>query len=442
MSLKLLQKLASDFTPNAGSNISFDSDHLKCDDYLESVSVGVGTQHICRNLNNNEIYMRPGGGAPSAIWKIAEDLSGAWTQINLSDGDATWCCGLGADDDGNFYKVSHNSVNVKKYNNLGTWQWTSAFSAYGGCMYYAGTNHVYICDRPNHRVREIDKNGAVIHDHLLTGDNASAQLPEGIWVDSSGIYILTFYGLITYDLSWNYQSWVALSNTAYFTERWNWYGSTLLKRDSGSFIASAGAYAYGGLDGGAFEFDDTGKLLKPLIAYGVNGNKGESKLGSSAGSNICFNANSDGMYAVTQGSLTVILMDIRDSSERYATLSHDFGSSVNITRLNINALYDNRDESWKSMRLWYQIDGGGYVEVDLKNPLLDINGQVLDLKLGMTSYGFLRNWPELYSVDIIYDDGQTPAYKSHLVANIENKSSLTAKIQNKNKITVRLRNEP
>ena len=415
MALQILRKTASDFTPAGGSNISFDVDHLKCDDYLIGASFNSNIL-VSRNPSTGRIWMRIDGGAPAAVWYAPADLS-SWTQVNLSDGNIEFHSGLCADDEDNFYIVNNTAKDMHKYNNAGILQWGGLFTAYQGCFFYTGNNHIYACDLDNHRVREVDKNGNIIHIHLLTGDNAWAQYPTSVFLDSNGIYINTRYGIIIYDLSWNYQSFIDTTFTATMPDRYAWYCAGLLRLSNGDFILRGADYG-GHIMIQMLQLSSGGVLKRLTSIYGENPEKGEIKSDGSlrTGNTVCFGVTENNVYSCSYRNNYVVKIDIRNASQRYAEYQHDFGLSVNIQRLDVNALYDNRDESWKSMRLWYQLDGGGYVEVDMKDPLLAINGQVLDLKIGMTSYGFLRHWPEFYSIDIVYEDGLTPVYIKKLDA--------------------------
>ena len=435
MSLKLLRKSAIDFTPNAGSNISFDTDHLKCDDYVMG---DVPLNAICLGRRTDGHFRCATSSNWSLVYKFGSDLS-YLGQTTLQNVLAGWTEGMCIDDENKIWIV-HNAAAtaIQRYNDDGTLFGNYGSFSYGrGPFYYSGNDHIYFGQHGIASATEMAKDGTVIH------TEAGINTAKEVYVDSNGIYVSMLDGIMHYDLSWNYIEKIQYQSGDFPPNhcRYSIKGFRPKGESNLLIIGDAGYSMVGMME---ITKEATPSLVR-ILAEIENSNPGMGGLSYDYNifpNSLLIDDDEKVCYVADQVDKKIIKYDLRDASERYATMEYDFGSSVNIKRLNINALYDNRDESWKSMRLWYQLNAGGYNEVDLKNPVLDINGQILGLKVGMTSYGFTRNWPELYSIDIVYDDGQTPAYKSNLVANLQTKSTLNIGVQNKNTITVRLRNEP
>jgi len=408
--LKLLRKSAIDFTPNAGSNISFDTDHLKCDDYLISDKADdVAGRGMARRTDG--AFRMVNNGWNLSKYNSLLEYDGNLVLLNSAGG---WVMGITIDDDNNIWIGHWASPSVlQKYDDAGNNTDYALGGILGRCkgLYFNPTDsYIYFSDVTNHQIHVIDKNGNLIQTKVPNQTYSMAT-----FIDDTGIYTHEYYRLQKYDLSFNFVETI-LNTSAGTPTIPGWccyYMAGLVRMSNGHFVARTG-------DSNNFdvlvELDSSGQYVRTLSVWGrTYPEKGEIAFDYNVWPNALIMSSDQktlwvmSQYANPTSSYSrIIQMDIRTSSERYATMQHDFGSSVNITRLNINALYDNRDESWKSMRLWYQLDSGGYVEVDIKNPVLDINGQVLDLKVGMTSYGFLRNWPEFYSVDVVYEDNVPP----------------------------------
>ncbi len=394
---------ASDFAIDSGADISLNTDHLECDTYTVSALCNTNVNAIARNPTTGRVWMRQAGGTPSQVWYIDSGLD-SWTAVTLSDGDTSWCSGLAVDDDDNFYKVSHNNHEVKKYNSSGTWQWTSTFAANKGGFFYTGDSHLYFCDWDNNIVREVDKDGAVITATTLTDDHASAIRPSSVYVDSNGIYIIGYYGIIRYNLAWVYQDFVDLTYTTTMPDRWSWYPGGLVKLSNGDYIIMNANHVIYGFTS-IIQIGSDGTFKKRLAQYGDTEEKGEW-YGSgtfNGGNTMCFGADTDEIFMATHINKKIAVLNLKDASERYAIAQYDSGSAST----NFYAIYpygllaDNRNSTWKQMRFWWQIDSGGYTELDLTSPVIDQTGQVLDVKMGMTTYGFASDdWPEFYGVDV------------------------------------------
>lgn len=424
MAYQLLRKLASDFTPNAGSNISFDVDHLKCDDYIVSAA-SVPRQFNSVALMSDGRLMTIAHKSNFYNWLrvFSVDLS-TITNHQLSDNDNYQKMGMCLDGSDNVYVTTWVSPgHLKKYSNTGTliWDYIADDTSYGkyhytgGCYYY--DNRIFSSNYYGYWLYINDLDGNLLHEINVYSESGNLiSKPRAVFVDSTGIYVVGEYGRIA---KWNVTTYAFIENIGNplpFMLR-TAQEVAIRKLSSGNWIVSDGGVAntYGSC--GYYLLDSNFEAIRKLT-FNTYDTVNDAKKGGLRGTSMSYTSpavdeTNKFLYLASAGagggeSSKLIKLNTKDSSERYSTYQHDFGSSINIKRLNLNALYDNRDESWKSMRLWYQLDSGGYNEVDLKNPELDINGQVLDLKLGMTSYGFLRNWPEFYSLDILYDDNVPP----------------------------------
>jgi len=420
---------ASDFTPSGGSRISFDTDHLKCDD-----TVLIAGLNQCDNLAQRaDGDFRAIRQTQDDIYKIPHDLSGV-SFVTLSDTDNNAKYGMCIDSNNDIYISFYTAKYIKKYDDDGNWIWTqNAPNNHWFTGMFQYNDRIFVCEPYLLYIHEYDTSGNLIHSEFVNA-HESLQRPRSIFVDSTGIYANCNSAIAKWDLSWNYDSKFGLADNDIFPiSSANSMG--IWRLSNGDFILASSGDAIADTASTANVFlVDSSNFKRSLLNYRRtedNRNTLYTRFWRSFNGHIVEETNSH-LFILSQKNSTLKRIDMREASERTATYQYDFGASVNVQRLNLNGLFDCRDVNWKNVRLLYQVDGGGYSEVDLKNPLLDVDGQVLDLKVGMTSYGFLRNWPKVYSVDIVYDDGTTAKVTYPL------KGTITEKLQIKGKVTEKL----
>ncbi len=408
MALQLLRKSASDFIPNTGSNISLDGDHLKCDDYLYSEQYLTWNMWggLARRSSDGDFRVITNSNFGNLI-KIKADLTadGIFTFEPGTKGSG-WTKGICIDDE-NFIYVGHhiNDGVIQRYAEDGTWIWNFIGSQtvdYGNGLFYYPTNeHIYVCSSNNYYVYEIDKDGNEIHAEY-TYDHNSLFNPQSVWVDATGIYVACQGTIGIWDLSWNYIGYVDISDTDVLPLRIFWYGKTLRRKTNGNYlIYITSAYGISRF----FELDSSGNILKVLALHGKTDFEKGNIWDDMSSDKFVLSLDEKTAWRADRYNRRIIAYNLKDASERLAICSHNFGSTVNIKRISIKARHDNRDSNLESLKFWYNI-GAGDVQVSLLDGSMDVECSNIILKVGLQNYGFTKNWPQFFYVDIEYEDNK------------------------------------
>ena len=400
---------ADEFSIFTGSRISLDGDHLKCDNYAFSDSESVTIKSMVR---------RSDGGIRtiSGAWQLGRfnsDLEHIDTKT-FEDLESGWIWGLGIDDEDKLW-VGTNQYprDLQRYNDdgslIGSYDLGGGKGKWRGIYQNPADGYIYACDLQNHKIQVCTKAGVYVK--TITPNKT---YPSCINFKGSNIFTHEYLTIQKYDSDFNFIESIVNSQTETTTipqNAWRYYIKGMVVNSDGHFLV------YGMHDQFDIlvELDSLGDFLRTIASW----KRGESGKGLVACDynqwcdTLVLSSDEKTLYVANQyafvsgGNGTIIAFDLRDCTERYATYQKDFGSSVPIERLHLNGLFDSRDTDWQNVRLWYQLDGEGWNEVDLTNPVINASGQVLDLKIGMQTYGFVRYWPKIYSVDIVYDDGTT-----------------------------------
>ncbi len=421
MPLQIKRVAASDFTIAGSADLSLVGAEIVPDDYV------VGSQTLFNNASWKSVCERSDGALrmsgyyKNKITKMPATLD-SFSLTDLSDADNHTKHGMCLDDENYIYLSCYlNPGHVKKYADNGTLQWTyTGTGSTPGNVYYAGgvafyNNLIFIADIHNSYIHIINKSGSFVAEINCGAGGSTLIRPRSVWVDSDGIWVCGEYGRMT---RWNSSSYAFIENLNPVPLGFVGAQEDKIRRltDGTFIIGHTRDYRY---DSQCIYLIDSSQNVLAEIGHATRLPSTDSAIGGihygeqgytpyciNETNKILFVANYVGFELAN--TVKIVKINMKDADERLASVQHDFGSPVTLERLSPIGKFDTRNTTYKQFRLWYQWDGGGYVEVDLQSTAdIDTLGTVLDVRIGLTDWRFpRRNDAAFKGVDIVYDDGQ------------------------------------
>jgi len=412
--IQILNKTASQFSIDGASLLELSAGKIIPSDFTVSTGKIYGSVMSHTIKANGDFFLTTATFA-DRLYTIPLDLS-AESYVTFSDNDPNAKYGMTIDDDGNIYiSCFLNNGFIKKYQPDGTHLWTYNASGSVAGKYYYGAgihfydNRIFSTSIYNHTLFVNDKDGNLIQEINVTTGGTGLTRPRAVFVDDSGIYVVCNNGKVG---KYNVSTYAFIEVKNLPADIYTGDDVGIIRLSDGNFIIQNGlnslySFPFMLVDSNLESVDELTFTTQDPINNAVKGGIYRSAFTYCP---ILLNESNKTIWYTSfwNDNFYLIKATMKIADDRFATLQHDFGSSITLEKVIPFLEVDNR-KTEQQFKLWLQYDDGGYNLIDLTS-LSNLNQSVkkLDIKIGLTDWRFInRNNPEFFGVAIRYNDGLT-----------------------------------